>query len=378
MIAALPGGREQVGSGYLVGGRLVLTAEHCTRDKASGHAALGLRVVRASDGHSVDVVEVVASPAVDVAALRLTDVPWDPVLPAPVYARVDRTRSGMRSDCEAIGYPLFQRDPDRRARHTAELHGTIYQTDEAEAGRLLLREPLLPGVFRPDPDGTLAYELAAVLEGVLVDFDHDAGAVTGRWGYSMRSKRSILLDAFERGPDAIPHPRTAPRRPALLPGHVDLDPATSQVPHDLVTDCLVTWASSPTQYRCLVVDTHPGGGSLADGARRAANHIVVPATLGRDELRALEAMVSEHSAADYPMLIAPNRIPARPAATWIRRLIAAAGPVPIGPVISNHSWLGTRLRRSAITLEPNPSGRVKAAATEFGDLADAVWRYRNA
>lgn len=225
---------------------------------------------------------------------------------------------------------------------------------------------------------TLAYELAAALNGVLVDFDHDAGAVTGRWGYSMRAKRSILLDAFERGPGAMPQPRTAPRRPALIPGHVDLDPATSQVPHDLVADCLVAWASSATCYRCLVVDTHPGGGQLSDGARRAANRIVVPATLGRDELRALEALVAEHAAADYPMLVAPNRIPTRPPGDWIRRLIAAAGNVPIGPVISNYSWLGTRLRRAAITLEPSPSGRVKAAAAEFGELAEAVWGYRNA
>ena len=34
--AALRDGREQFGSGYLISGRLVLTAEHCTRDKATG------------------------------------------------------------------------------------------------------------------------------------------------------------------------------------------------------------------------------------------------------------------------------------------------------------------------------------------------------
>ena len=34
--ATLQDGREQVGSGYLVSGRLVLTAEHCSRDKVTG------------------------------------------------------------------------------------------------------------------------------------------------------------------------------------------------------------------------------------------------------------------------------------------------------------------------------------------------------
>ena len=43
--ATLKGGREQIGSGYLVSGRLVLTAEHCTRDKATGQSATRLRVV---------------------------------------------------------------------------------------------------------------------------------------------------------------------------------------------------------------------------------------------------------------------------------------------------------------------------------------------
>ena len=152
--ATLRDGREQLGSGYLVSGRLVLTAEHCTRDKATGEPAARLRVVRASDGAMADVAGVVADRGLDVAVLQLADgAPWDASLTPPLFARVDQSQSGVLEDCAGIGFALFQRDPDRRTRHTSEFHGTIYQTDERESGRLLMREPLIhPGPVT-DPGG---------------------------------------------------------------------------------------------------------------------------------------------------------------------------------------------------------------------------------
>src|SRR6266487_4773254 len=87
VVAALQDGREQIGSGYLVGGRLVLTAEHCTRDQVTGESATRLQVIRASDGAAAQVVGVVPDPALDVAVLRLTDdAPWDADLPSPAFA----------------------------------------------------------------------------------------------------------------------------------------------------------------------------------------------------------------------------------------------------------------------------------------------------
>jgi tetratricopeptide (TPR) repeat protein len=158
VVAALRDGREQLGSGYLAGGRLVLTAEHCTRDKVTGEPAARLRVVCAADGAVADVIGVVADRGLDVAVLQLAgDAPWEAVLPPLVFARVDQSRSGMLEDCAGIGFPLFQRDPGRGARHTSEFHGTVYQTDERESGRLLMREPLIhPGPVTAAGGETLA------------------------------------------------------------------------------------------------------------------------------------------------------------------------------------------------------------------------------
>ncbi|MCZ0991648.1 hypothetical protein O1M54_50045 [Streptomyces diastatochromogenes] len=47
-------------------------------------------------------------PGLDLAVLRLADAPWEADLPGPVFARLDRTHSGVLRDCTAIGQPLFQ------------------------------------------------------------------------------------------------------------------------------------------------------------------------------------------------------------------------------------------------------------------------------
>jgi len=48
----------------------------------------------------------------------------------------------------------FSATPRRRTRDTSEFHGVIYQTDERESGRLLMREPnIQPGpVHAADSD----------------------------------------------------------------------------------------------------------------------------------------------------------------------------------------------------------------------------------
>ncbi len=142
VLASLPGGRLQVGSGFLVSDGLVLTAAHCTRDKVSGEPADSIQVIRATDGAAVHVgnESVTATESMDVAVIRLPLPGWSSPVPSVVYARVDREHAGVLDDCVAVGYPLFQLDAGHKKRATAELHGRIYQTDGHEAGRLLLRE----------------------------------------------------------------------------------------------------------------------------------------------------------------------------------------------------------------------------------------------
>ena len=90
VVATLRNGREQLGTGYLTSGRLVLTVEHCTRDKVTGEPAAQLRVIRASDSAETEVANVVSDRGLDVAVLLLVDgAPLDPGLPSTAFARVE-------------------------------------------------------------------------------------------------------------------------------------------------------------------------------------------------------------------------------------------------------------------------------------------------
>ena len=152
--ARLRDGTVQLGSGYLVTESLVLTAAHCTFDKRSWdrkqrrwESATGLQLVRASDGASVEarIADVALDDVLDVAVITLTTAPWESGLVPLMFARIDRAETGVLSNCEGIGFPQFQRDQAGH-RDTAEFHGVIYQTDEAQSGRLLMRElTITPG-----------------------------------------------------------------------------------------------------------------------------------------------------------------------------------------------------------------------------------------
>lgn len=217
----------------------------------------------------------------------------------------------------------------------------------------------------------LAYELAAVLGGVLVDLDWDTGGASRLWGHDTRRfKRSSLLDAFEHGPNAhAPQPRRKRYRPALIPGHPDL--SASDIPHDLVASCLTTWAGQwGTPY--VVVDTHPGANELTDGAMQCANLVVVPTVLAAREMDALEGMLEDFQG--YRLLIVPNMVPSSPPRRFVDRLevLATRYGVPVAPPISEHRWWRRRIRRAALTQEPNAGASVSAAAAELRALAVAV------
>ena len=167
---------------------------------------------------------------------------------------------------------------------------------------------------------TLAYELAAGLDGVLVDLDWDAGGATRMWGFDpARAARAPLLDGLERGPDGRPpRPKRRANQPELVPAHPDL--SASRIDADLVADCLGAWA--PQWGRpYVVVDTHPGANALTDGAMQTADLVVVPVVLGAREMDALEAIVADY--AGYRILLVPTMVPPVPPRRFVERL---AGP----------------------------------------------------
>lgn len=217
---------------------------------------------------------------------------------------------------------------------------------------------------------TLAYELAAALDGALVDLDWDAGGATRMWGIDPTATvRAPLLDALERGPGGrAPRLRRRPHQPLLLPAHPDL--AASHIEPGLVTDCILAWAAA-WETRYVVVDTHPGANALTDGAMQAADLVVVPAVLGVREMAALEALVADFAA--YNLLVVPMMVPGAPPRRLVERLarISASG-VRIAPPVSEHRWIRRRLRRAALVRQERPGIQVRAAAAEFRAVAEAA------
>lgn len=219
---------------------------------------------------------------------------------------------------------------------------------------------------------TLAYELAAALDAILIDLDWDAGGATRMWGCDPTSSaRAPILDALERAPEGRPpRVRRRARQPLLVAGHPDL--AASHIADDLVADALAAWAEQwADDVGHVVVDTHPGANPLTDGALAAADLVVVPVILGVRELDALEVMLADF--AGYRLLLVPTMVPAVPPRRMVDRLEAMIGPgVAVSPPIRDHRWLRRRLRRAALVRQANPGVRVRAAAAEFSLVAEHV------
>ena len=173
-------GRWTCGSGYLLGGRLVLTAAHVVCP--AGRVLSTVRV-RAESGGLLT-AEVVwhrydATPegsGVDVALLVITDPGWAvPVWRFPVrWGRLVTTQEGQA--CAAIGFPAVVATPERRDSHHAVgvlnpgslVKGGLYAVEVTNppaapgpggsswagmSGAALLCQDLLVGVVSVDPKG---------------------------------------------------------------------------------------------------------------------------------------------------------------------------------------------------------------------------------
>jgi WD40 repeat protein len=145
--------RYRYGSGFRLGGRLVLTAAHVV----AGAAAAGI-VVRGPDKvpHPARVVDVLAGDpdAVDLALLELCDQTAE--LPAPPVAVVDRDVPvpAPVEGCWAVGYPLFQevRSAAGVVRETAQVWGMILPAENLVGELLSLHVTSAPRELPPQQE----------------------------------------------------------------------------------------------------------------------------------------------------------------------------------------------------------------------------------
>ncbi|MFF0449673.1 tetratricopeptide repeat protein [Streptomyces sp. NPDC004609] len=103
-------GTWTVGSGYLVGGRYVLTAAH---NVTTGSAVDEVVLVRCLDRREYPAGVLAAGPpeGPDLAVLAVVDGQFPEAVPTVAFARVDREGAVPLTDCWAIGYPGFNAHP---------------------------------------------------------------------------------------------------------------------------------------------------------------------------------------------------------------------------------------------------------------------------
>ena len=143
--------RYRYGSGFRLGGRLVLTAAHVV----AGAAAAGITVrgpdkvpqpARVVDGLAGD------PDTVDLALLELCDQTAE--LPPPPVAVVDRDAAVPVpvEGCWAVGYPLFQEIPSAAGgvvRETAQVWGMVLPAENLVGGLLSLQVTSAPRALPP-------------------------------------------------------------------------------------------------------------------------------------------------------------------------------------------------------------------------------------
>lgn len=212
---------------------------------------------------------------------------------------------------------------------------------------------------------TLAYELAYLLDGVLIDLEWDGGSVTRKWGYRPEARmRDAMVDALDRG--RPPRVLKGFRKPDLVPGSSQLlDVGLSA---DGWADVLGEWAAS-YERKWVVVDTHPGASPSAHGAMAVANIVCSPAGLRTDDLNGVEQLVGEM--ADYPLVVVPNFVRRVPPAAEVARLtsIVQGTPVRVAPPVPFSLQVETRKRRMAISAEDPMPRKLEPVAAALSSVA---------
>lgn len=218
---------------------------------------------------------------------------------------------------------------------------------------------------------TLAYELAWLLNAVLVDLDWEEGGATRAWGYRWEERtRSPMLTALEKG--QAPKPLTGFNKPDLVPSHPSFEYAQPAAKD--MADALGKWAGEWSRD-WVVVDTHPGATEATNGALSIAHVVVAPVPLATKDLNGTEALVKDLG--DYPLILIPNKIPSVPPAAEIKRLrgIVADTPIQVGPPVPRAAAVETRKRRMAITSENPPAKALRPVDLALRQVAQFVKEY---
>ena len=137
--------RWTVGSGYLIGSRLVLTAAHNVghrRDLGDDEQLL----VRTIEGSTLAARVVLACDdlsRVDLALLEISDPRFGAHPPPVTFARVNRDSPAPVADCWAVGFPRFGEAgpvlPGGSRRETWQVSGHILPGGKRRAGLLSLQ-----------------------------------------------------------------------------------------------------------------------------------------------------------------------------------------------------------------------------------------------
>ncbi|MFJ7042004.1 tetratricopeptide repeat protein [Streptomyces sp. NPDC101112] len=137
-------GTWSVGSGCLVGGRLVLTAAHNVLTDGSVDGRIS---VRRGDLFELTAEVLAADPVQDLAVLRVADHPSLTDVPAVRYARIDRRRTAL-VECWAMGYPGWNEHPrsgtQSPLRDSVQVNGVIPPGSHVRRGLLEFRTQSTP------------------------------------------------------------------------------------------------------------------------------------------------------------------------------------------------------------------------------------------
>src|SRR5580700_3101690 len=143
-------GRWTAGSGYLIGGRLVLTAAHAVgcRQELGDDAQLLVRTIGGSEFAARVVLAGDESSRVDLALLEISDSRFGELLPPVGFARVDRDSAAPVPGCWAVGFPRFgEAGPvlaEGSRRETWHVRGDILPGGKLRSGLLSLQVTSTP------------------------------------------------------------------------------------------------------------------------------------------------------------------------------------------------------------------------------------------